>query len=125
MEKKMFYEAEANIFQRAKELRNRLTDAEKILWMHLRTRPKGYKFRRQHPTKNYILDFYCHALKLAIEADGEIHNEKDIMLADVERQKNLEAAGIKFIRFTNEEITNNLNSVIEKLNFVIDEQAKK
>ena len=93
MKKKMFYSAEATIFQRAKELRNQPTDAERILWMHLRTRPKGYKFRRQHPAGNYILDFYCHSLKLAIEADGLIHNEKEVIQADNERQSVMEREG--------------------------------
>jgi len=125
MKKKMFYDAGATIFQRAKELRNQPTDAERIMWMHLRTRPKGYKFRRQHPVGNYILDFYCHALKLAIEVDGSIHNEEEVIQADNERQKNLETEGIKFIRFTNKEIMINLHEVIGKINFVIDECSEK
>ena len=121
----MFYDAGATIFQRAKELRNQPTDAERIMWMHLRTRPKGYKFRRQHPVGNYILDFYCHALKLAIEVDGSIHNEEEVIQADNERQKNLEAEDIRFIRFTNKEIMINLHEVIGKINFVIDECSQK
>src|SRR5664279_1481205 len=99
MKKEMFYAAGAPIFHNARELRNQPTDAERILWMYLRTRPGGYKFRRQHPALNYILDFYCHLLKLAIEVDGSIHDEKDIIAADIARQKNLEAQGINFIRF--------------------------
>lgn len=55
MKKRMFYSVNAFIFQRAEELRNRLTDAEHILWRHLRTKQNGYKFRRQHPAGNYIL----------------------------------------------------------------------
>jgi len=121
----MFYSADPTIFQRAKELRNQLTDAERILWEYLRTRPKSYKFRRQHPVANYILDFYCHALKLAIEADGSIHNEPGVIKSDNERQKNLEAEGIKFIRFANKEIMINLGEVIEKINLIIDECIEK
>ena len=93
--------------------------------MHLQTRPNGYKFRRQHPTGNYILDFYCHALRLAIEADRSIHNKEEVIKNDIERQKNLEAAGITFIRFTNKEIMLNLEMVIEKINCFIDEYEKK
>ena len=119
MKKEMFYSAEAPIFHNARELRNRPTNAERILWMHLRTRPAGYKFRRQHPSSNYILDFYCHALKLAIEVDGSIHNERDVMVTDIERQKNLEAQGIKFIRVTNEQILLHLDIVIKKINVEI------
>ncbi|MFT3937106.1 MAG: endonuclease domain-containing protein [Chitinophagaceae bacterium] len=119
MKKEMFYDAGPLIFQLAKELRNNPTPAEDILWMHLRTKPFGYKFRRQHPAGNYIVDFYSHALKLAIEADGSIHNDPEVMQADIERQKNLEAHGIQFIRFTNEEIIHHLDKVIEEISVVI------
>jgi len=125
MKKKMFYGAGVTIFQNAKDLRNHPTDAERILWMHLRTRPGGCKFRRQHPAWNYILDFYCHSLKLAIDVDGSIHHEEEHMQNDIGRQKNLEAQGIQFIRFTNEEIIANLDNVIEKIDIVIDECQEK
>lgn len=121
----MFYWAEPPIFRKAQELRNQQTAGEIKLWMHLRTKPKGYKFRRQHPAWNYILDFYCHGLKLAIEVDGSIHNENKIIQNDIERQRNLEAQGVKFIRFTNEEIMLNLEEVIEKIDFIIDECQEK
>jgi len=116
----MFYSASPIIFQRAKELRNQLTDAERILWMHLRTKPKGYKFRRQHPAGNYILDFYCHALKIAIEVDGNIHNEEKAQEADRKRQKNLEAEGICVIRFSNKAVMTNIEYVNEQINAAID-----
>jgi very-short-patch-repair endonuclease len=125
MERKMFYWAEAPIFRKAQELPNQQTTGEIKLWMHLRTKLKGYKFRRVHPAFNYILDFYCHVLRLAIEVDGSIDDEREIMQNDMERQKNLEAQGIKFIRFTNEEIMLNLEEVIEKIDFVIDECQEK
>jgi len=89
-------------------------------FMHLRTKPKEYKFRRQHPAGNYILDFYCHALKLAIEADGDIHNKEKVREADRERQKNLESEGIYVIRFTNKEILMNMKSVTEQINATLD-----
>ena len=120
MERKMFYKADNTIFHNARELRNHPTEAERILWMHLRSRPQGYKFRRQHPVANYILDFYCHPLKLAIEVDGPIHNEPTTIREDIERQKNLGALGIIFIRFTNEEILLHMDIVITKINVAID-----
>ena len=80
----------------------------------------GYRFRRQHPVRNYIVDFYCHKLKLVIEADGSIHNSKEAKISDEERQKNLEAEGIKVIRFTNAEILKNIESVMEKINSLIN-----
>ena len=125
MKKEMFYNAGAMIFERAKELRNQPTDAERILWMYLRTRPGGYKFRRQHPAGNYILDFYCHQLKLAIEADGSILDNEENKIADIERQSYIESIGITIIRFTNNEIQRHMESVIENINFTIDECQRK
>ena len=115
MKKQMFYRAGVTIFHSAKELRNQPTDAERILWMHLRTRPRDCKFSRQHPVGNYILDFYCHALKIAIEADGSIHDDLEVVQNDMERQKRLEEQGIQFIRFTNEEILNDIENVLLKI----------
>jgi len=73
----MFYGASPLIFERAKELRKRMTETENILWNALRRKNrKGYKFRRQHPMSTYIADFYCHQLKLVIEIDGGYHLKK-------------------------------------------------
>ena len=120
MKKEMFYSAGNLVFQNAKQLRKQPTDAERIIWMHLRTRPKGYKFRRQHPAGNFILDFYCHALKMAIEADENIHERESVKIDDRERQSILEKQGIKFLRFTNQEIMLYLPDVIKKIEDVID-----
>ena len=63
--------------QRSKELRKNATYSEKLLWKHLRSRQLlGYQFMRQKPIYNYIVDFYCSALKLVIEIDGITHNDK-------------------------------------------------
>ncbi len=102
------------LYQRARELRNNSTYAESILWGYLKTKPLGYKFRRQHPYAIYILDFYCHSLKLVIEADGSIHNLPDVKENDDIRQKLLEEDGFKVIRFQN-------NIIIEKTETVIKE----
>ena len=77
------------------------------------------KFRRQHPFGNYVLDFYCHEIKLCVEADGGIHNEKDIIEYDIERTKVLNENGISVLRFTNEAIINSIGKVIiEIIEFV-------
>ena len=76
MKKKMFGGAEQLLFKRASELRKQQTFAEEILWNYLRTKPFGFKFRRQHPFSCYILDFYCHSLRLVIEVDGSVHQVK-------------------------------------------------
>lgn len=115
----MFYDANPLLFDRAKYLRNHLTDAEMKLWGYLRTNPMGYKFRRQHPIGIYIADFYCHALKLVIEADGSIHNQEEVQQTDIERQELLEATGLKVIRFTNYDILKNIEYVIEQINIML------
>jgi cyclase len=104
MKKKMFLGADSILFSNAKANRNNPTHAEMVLWSCLHQRPLGYKFRRQHPISIYIGDFYCHALKLIIEVDGNVHADKEVMIKDAERQKNLEAEGISFLRFTNEQV---------------------
>jgi imidazole glycerol-phosphate synthase subunit HisF len=119
MKKNMFYGASPLIFQRAKELRNTVTHAEMIIWNYLRGNQSGFKFRRQHPVGNFILDFYCHQLKLAIEIDGSIHNNEETKINDAERQKILEAEGIKVIRFKNEEVMKKTEDVIKKINVII------
>lgn len=63
------------------------------------------KFRRQHPFGNYVLDFYCHQIKLCIEADGGIHKEKDVKQYDIKRTRILNENGITVLRFANQEIT--------------------
>jgi len=73
---RMFAGADETLFKRAAELKCHLTHTEEILWNYLRTKPLGFKFRRQHSFLNYILDFYCHQLKLVIEIDGTFTKKK-------------------------------------------------
>ncbi len=97
----------------ARELRNNLTEAENILWQELRNRKlDGFKFRRQHPIDIFIVDFYCHEKKLVVELDGGIHNVQDIKEYDMARSEELKSFGIKVIRFNNEEVYQNLDSVL-------------
>lgn len=124
MKKKMFYGASNLLFGKAKELRSNMTQAELVLWEYLRQRPLGCKFRRQHPLGIYVVDFYCHQLKLVIEVDGSVHGEKDVRAADVERQRQLELDGLKVIRFTNEEVLKTKEVVIEQINLLINQQVK-
>src|SRR5881394_1517038 len=100
----MFEGANHLIFQNAKELRGNMTAAETVLWMYLRNKINGLKFRRQHPIGIYIADFYCHKAKLIIEVDGSIHNEPEIIKSDKARQKQLEVWGYRIVRFTNQEV---------------------
>jgi cyclase len=121
MKKKMFYGASHLMFARAKQLRNNLTDAESHLWNYLRTKPYGYKFRRQHPIGLYIADFYCHQLKLIIEVDGLIHDREEIQKSDLQRTQILESAGIKIVRIANDEIVKHGEIAIARINNLLNQ----
>lgn len=110
----LFKGANHKLFEFSKVLRKTQTDAEEIVWQSLRNRNiLGFKFRRQHPLDKYIADFYCHEAKLIIEIDGGIHNQADINEYDKNRSYELEELGIKVLRFTNEEVIDNLEMVLE------------
>ena len=111
----MFYGAGSDIFENAKFLRNNQTQAEKRLWNLINKNKLGVKFRRQHPVSIYIVDFYCHKLKLVIEVDGGYHLDKEQKNQDDIRTMELEQLGLKVIRFTNEEIFENSNGIIDRL----------
>jgi very-short-patch-repair endonuclease len=100
----------------ARQLRSTQTDAENLLWHLLRNRRFcGFNFRRQHPVKTYILDFYCNDNRLAIELDGGGHNADNLMTYDAVRTKELESVGIKVIRFWNDEVLNDIEPVLESI----------
>lgn len=94
--------------------RKQQTDAEKLLWHYLRNKQlAGFKFRRQYPIQNYILDFYCLEKKLAIELDGSQHfNKKQY---DKQRSATLQKYGIDVIRFWDNDVLKNINGVLEKI----------
>ncbi len=121
-ERSMFYGAEPYIFKRASELRNNLTEAEQILWENLKSNKlKGYRFKVQHPIKNFIVDFYCHKAKLVIEIDGNIHEIEQIRERDEGRTFELQQLGLKLVRFTNDEVINETKTVLEKTtNYLIN-----
>lgn len=108
------------IIQNAKSLRYQMTLAETVLWGHVNGNRLGVRFRRQHAISYYIADFYCHSAGLVIEIDGSIHDVPEILQNDIERQQYLESLGLKVIRFKNEEIFNNLESVLENIKQNID-----
>ncbi len=98
----------------AKELRQNQTDAENILWLQLRNRClKNIKFRRQVPIDKYIADFVALDKKLIIEVDGSQHLDEKNMVKDNIRTEYLESLGYKVIRVFNNDIFNNLDSVLE------------
>ena len=98
----------------ARDFRKKPTKSEKIMWNVLRNRNfLNLKFRRQHLIKGYLLDFYCHELKLAVEIDGWIHNnQKD---KDNIRQNVIECSGVTFYRINSEQVELNLNMTLKDL----------
>jgi len=112
IQRNMFFGAKKNIFLKAVELRENMTEAEMRLWEELSNREIfRVKFRRQHPIDIFIVDFYCHKFKLAIEVDGGIHLEKLVREYDDGRTHDLESLGIKVLRFSNQEIIEDIDIV--------------
>jgi very-short-patch-repair endonuclease len=104
----------------ARDMRRDMVLSERILWKYIRNRQiLGYKFRRQQVIGNYIVDFYCHELKLVLEVDGLSHEGKQQY--DRERQNFIENLGFKVIRFTNEDVGMNISGVIDELTFQINQ----
>lgn len=107
--------------ERASFLRNNSTISEILLWKAIKTKINGYRFVRQKPLLNYIADFYCQKLSLAIEIDGNSHDLKGNK--DYLRQHDLEEIGIKFLRFTDMEVKTNLNGVVQAITNYIEENT--
>ncbi|MEK7526792.1 MAG: DUF559 domain-containing protein [Patescibacteria group bacterium] len=100
----------------ARELRNKSTLSEVILWKQIGAKKLGYHFYRQRPLGNYIVDFYCPALKLVVEIDGPSHNDKQEY--DKFRDEFLETFGLRVIHFLDEDVKNNLGGIIDLLKVV-------
>ncbi len=120
----MFEGASHLLFEKAKQLRNNMTGTEEILWMHLRNGINGFKFRRQHPIGNYIVDLFCFKAKLVIEIDGSVHNKDEIKENDINRQKELESLGYTVIRFANIEIHKEVETVLNKISELLNNIIK-
>ncbi|HLR24543.1 MAG TPA: endonuclease domain-containing protein [Fodinibius sp.] len=99
----------------ARMLRKNMTSAEVYLWSNLRRQQLGYKFHRQTPMLNYVVDFYCYELKLVIEVDGGLHDHPEVSVNDLKRQHKIEAYGVHFLRFDNKEIKTDINKVIQTI----------
>jgi very-short-patch-repair endonuclease len=118
----MFYGANSITIRTAAILRKNMTLSEILLWKKLRDRKIfNTKFRKQHPIGMFIVDFYCHEYKLVIEVDGEVHNDKESGEYDLGRSAELNKFGIKVIRFTNDDVIYNIDSVITRILGVITE----
>ena len=131
IERTMFYGASPNTFDKARLLRNNMTEAETIMWDKLKNRSLfNARFRRQHPIGIFIVDFYCHEYKLAIEIDGEIHLKNEVIEYDDDLPpapyrgfKKVPFRGFRgkkrekklILRFTNNEVFTDLEKIIYEI----------
>jgi very-short-patch-repair endonuclease len=109
--------------QLSRELRNKSTLAEVLLWNQLKQRKMfGYQFARQKPIDHYIVDFNCPKLSLVVEIDGDSHRSK--FREDFERQRRLESAGFNFLRFQDREVKMNMPNVLRAIENWIKQHGK-
>ena len=100
----------------AKALRKNMTFAEVLLWNELKQkRMCGYDFDRQRPIYNYIVDFYCKDLMLAIEVDGISHYSEEANIDDNIRQREIEELGVSFLRFDDGEVRTDMQNVLRSI----------
>ena len=119
----IYFGAEPELMRIAGDLRKSMTPAEKVLWDKLRNRQlKGYKFRRQHPLYDFIVDFFCYDAMLVIEVDGAVHDDDYQNERDFQRTLILNRFGIKEIRFKNDEVINHINQVLKKIEAELDKK---
>ena len=109
----------------ARELRNNSTQSEIFLWMKLKGKQMyGYDFHRQKPIDNYILDFFCYELMLGIELDGYSHQLIEVHNKDLKKEKRMMELGVTILRFTDEQVTKDMENVIRAIEFFIEEFEK-
>jgi len=110
-----------NLKSLARKLRKDMTLSEVLLWQEIRKKSLGVEFHRQVPIDNYIVDFYCHELMLAIEVDGNSHNFDEVYEKDVIRQQKLEQLGVNFIRIEDLDVKKGMNNILNELKSKIEE----
>ena len=103
-----------------RKLRKDATKAERVLWKGLRNKRVGYKFRRQHSIGPYIADFYSPDVKLAIELDGETHDDPKIQNRGQEKERYIESLNLKLIRFSNPDILKYPEGIIKYIQDICD-----
>ena len=109
-----------NLKQPSRDLRNNMTDAEKLLWSKLRNNQiLGLQFYRQKPLLNFIVDFYCPAANLVIECDGGQHYTEEGLDADRLRDEALAQLGLKVLRFDNGQVIRQIDGVVEQIYCIV------
>lgn len=106
--------------------RYQMTKAEACLWKYVLSAKKmcGYSFNRQRPIDDFIVDFYCKPLKLAIEVDGISHTFEDVVHKDEKKQQHLESLGITVLRFLDGEVLNDIENVRKRIEYEVIELKK-
>jgi very-short-patch-repair endonuclease len=120
--KRIIIPYEKHLKELARDLRNNGTLSEVLLWNCLKKKQmSGYDFHRQKPLDRFIVDFFCHEPMLAIEIDGDSHDLKEE--EDVYRQKRMEALGVRFLRFDDRDVKNNMKKVLNTIKKWIKQNA--
>jgi len=106
----------------ARQLRNNSTKAEVRLWQKIKRKQYyGYDFHRQKPIDNYILDFFCNELMLGIEIDGYSHQIVEVYKKDVEKEEKMKSLGISILRFTDNQVFNDMENVLRAIeSFILE-----
>ena len=111
--------------KRARQLRREMSLPETMLWRELRQRPGGFKFRRQHPAGVYILDFYCPAVRLAIEVDGQAHDGEQAAQQHAARGNFLKSQHVATLRVPATAVMTGLETAVTRIVEVCSERAMK
>ncbi len=125
MTKRIILTYNPDLKPKAKKLRQNMTFSEILLWNRIKARQlMGFQFNRQRPIDNYIVDFYCKDLMLAIEVDGASHDAVDVQKYDGRRQKRLEKLGVRFLRFDDLDVKKNIDDVVMTIQLWIEEHQE-
>ena len=125
MKKRKIIPYNSKLVPLAKKLRKDMTLSEVLLWQELKGKQMlGYDFDRQRPIDEYIVDFYCKELQLAIEIDGESHDYDEVSVNDVKRQARLEELGVRFLRFDDVEVKKEMKYVLNTIHDWIQENTQ-
>jgi very-short-patch-repair endonuclease len=111
--------------QRVRELRHQQTEAERGAWYLLRDRRLGLKFRRQYPIENYVVDYYCCELRLAVELDGGVHSQPSQMRKDAAKDAFLQNLGIRVLRLPNGLVTEDPEGFVRKVREAAETARRK
>ncbi|MBI4303636.1 MAG: endonuclease domain-containing protein [Chloroflexi bacterium] len=112
-----------NLKQLSRQLRGDMTDAERRLWTKIRLKQlRGFQFYRQKPIGDYIVDFFCPRAKLVVEVDGSQHSSSDTVEYDRIRDEYMNGLGLRVLRFTNIEVLQHVEGVVESIEKEIPEE---